>query len=99
LALFNLYPPTTALGKTTTFTYDSRGNLLTLTDTDTKGGPTNGQNRTWKYTYDSLCHLLTVTDLVHRGTKGMSTYIYTYTGNNIATVTDAFRPCLPYYQL
>jgi RHS repeat-associated protein len=79
----------TAPGKTTTFTYDSKGNLLTQTDTDTTGGPTNGQTRTWKYTYDSLGHLLTVKDPAHNGSKENPAYIYTYTGDNIATITDA----------
>ena len=38
-------------GRTTDFTYDATGKLLTRTETDTTGGPTNGQTRTWTYTY------------------------------------------------
>lgn len=77
----------TAPRKTSAFTYDAHGNLLTQTDTDTTGGATNGQTRTWKYTYDGFGHLLTATAPPHNGIKENTTY--TYTGNNIATVTDA----------
>ncbi|ETN73025.1 hypothetical protein NECAME_18544, partial [Necator americanus] len=47
----------TVPGLTTTFTYDSNGNMLTRTGTDTTTQTvpysTNGQTRTWTYTYNS----------------------------------------------
>lgn len=72
--------------KTASFTYDSKGNMLTYTETDTSGGPTNGQTRTWTYTYDSTGHVLTATG---PRTDVTQTTTYTYSGNNIATLTDA----------
>ena len=41
----------TVPGKTTDTTYDTRGNPLSETTTDTTGGPSNGQTRTWAWTY------------------------------------------------
>ena len=59
--------------RTTAFGYDSAGNLLTKTVTDTTVTP--NVSRTWTYTYDSLGHRLTAqgprTDL-------NSTRAYTY---------------------
>lgn len=71
--------------RTTTFTYDARGNTLTRTETDTSGGSTNGQTRTWTFTYDSTGHMLTATNPRNAVTT------FTYSGNNIATVTDALN--------
>lgn len=49
----NYYLPSqiVAPGLTTSFTYDASGDLLSKTETDTTGGPTNGQTRTWTYTW------------------------------------------------
>ncbi len=71
---------------TTTFTYDSKGNLLTRTTTDTSSTTTNGQTRTWHFTYDATGHVLTT---VGPRTDLTQTTTYTYTSNNIATLTDA----------
>ncbi len=46
--------------KTTDLTYDTSGNLLTRTETDTTGGSTNGHTRTWTYTYTTSGLLETV---------------------------------------
>jgi RHS repeat-associated protein len=70
---------------TTTFSYDASGNLLTRTQTDTSGGPSNGQNHTWTFTYGSAGHILTSTG---PRTDVTATTTYTYSGNTIATVTD-----------
>lgn len=51
-------------GLTTSFTYDTSGNVLkkTLTDTTTTTVPysTKGQTRIWTFTYDATGHVLTV---------------------------------------
>ena len=70
---------------TTSFTYDGSGNVLTRTETDTSGGITNGQTRTWTYTYDSKGHVLTATG---PRTDVIQTTTFTYSGNNITTITD-----------
>lgn len=45
-------------GRTTTFTYDAAGNLLTRTETDTTSHSvpysTNGQSRSWTFGYDDV---------------------------------------------
>jgi RHS repeat-associated protein len=71
---------------TTSFMYDSNGNVLTSTETDTSGGSTNGQTHIWTNTYDSFGHVLTATD---PRTDVKITTTYTYTKNNLSTVTDA----------
>ncbi|MFZ3219491.1 MAG: hypothetical protein WA174_05625, partial [Rhodoferax sp.] len=38
-------------GRTTSYTYDNRGNAVSETVTDTTGGPSNGVSRTWGWTY------------------------------------------------
>ncbi|HEU5381324.1 MAG TPA: RHS repeat-associated core domain-containing protein [Ktedonobacteraceae bacterium] len=68
---------------TTTFTYDSSGNLLTQTKTDTSSGSTNGQQHITEYTYDAFGHVLTMTD-----SRGNVT-TYTYSSNNLSTITNA----------
>jgi RHS repeat-associated protein len=69
--------------ETTTFAYDTNGNPLTRTETDTASGSTNGQQRSWTFTYDGTGHRLTATNPLGAATA------YTYSGNNLATVTDA----------
>ena len=77
--------------RTTTFTYDSMGNTLTKTVTDTTVTP--NVTRTWTYTYDSYGRMLTA-----KGprTDVNSTMTYAYytctTGSQcgqVETVTDA----------
>ncbi|MBX3443840.1 MAG: RHS repeat protein [Planctomyces sp.] len=84
----------TAPRKTTTFTYDSAGNMLTRTETDTTSQSvpysTNGQTRTWTYTYDSLGHVLTVTG-PRTDVTATTTYTYDSTTGNLETVTDALN--------
>jgi YD repeat-containing protein len=76
--------------RTTTFGYDTSGNLLTKTITDTTASP--NVSRTWTYTYDSFGRVLTAegprTDL-------NSTRTYTYYSctsgaqcGQVQTVTD-----------
>lgn len=72
--------------RTTAFTYDRSGNLQTRTETDTSGGPSNGQVHTWTFTSGSFGHLLSVTG---PRTDVVATTRYTYSGNNLATITDA----------
>jgi RHS repeat-associated protein len=76
----------TAPHETTNYTYDASGNMLTQTQTDTSGGSTNGQTRTWTYTYGSFGQILTTTD---PRTDLVSQTTYTYSGNNVATATNA----------
>ena len=60
---------------TTTFTYDSSGNVLTRT---------NGLNKTWTYTYTAYNDVHTVTDPLNHTT----TYDYDVNGN-LTSVTNA----------
>lgn len=62
-------------GRTTAFTYDSRGNLLTKTVTDTA----SGQSRTWTYTYNVRGQILTE-DGPRTDVSDITTYAY-YTAN------------------
>ncbi|HVX13341.1 MAG TPA: DUF6531 domain-containing protein [Pirellulales bacterium] len=77
--------------KTTDFTYDSGGNLLTKTETDTTTQSipysTNGDTRTWTYTYDSTGHVLTATG-PRTDVDETTTYTYDSYGN-LSTITDA----------
>lgn len=59
--------------RTTSFTYDSMGNALTKTVTDTTVTP--NASRTWTYTYDSFGRVLTAQD---SRTDLSSTTTYTY---------------------
>ncbi len=80
----------TEANRTTTFSYDTSGNLLTKTVTDTTVTP--NVSRTWTYTYDSYGHVLTAkgprTDLSSETTY---TY-YTCTSGSqcgqVDTITD-----------
>lgn len=76
-------------GQRTNFTYDSNGNLLTKTVTDTA---TNG-TRTWTYTYNSYGQVLTI-DGPRTDVADVTTYTYQdcssgYGCGQLASVTDA----------
>ena len=90
--LANLHLPTQIVAprKTTTFTYDSYGNPLTLTETDTSIGTvpysTSGQTHVWTNTFDSLGHLLTS---IGPRTDVLATNKFTYdSSNDLDAVTD-----------
>ena len=69
-------------GRTTAYTYDANGNVLTRTITDT----TTNTSRAWTYTYNSASQKLTETNPAGQTT----TYSYDPSGNgNLLTVTDA----------
>jgi RHS repeat-associated protein len=77
--------------RTTAFTYDTNGNALTKTITDTTVSP--NVSRTWTYTYDSFGHVLTV-DGARTDVTDVTTYTYysCTTGlecGQLHTVTDA----------
>ena len=74
-------------GKTTDFTYDTNGFLLTRTETDTTGGTTNGQTRTWTYTYTTNGQLGTVNG-PRTVVTDLTTNTYTTEGF-LKTVTNA----------
>ena len=65
-------------GRTTTFFYDTKGNLLKKTATDGR------ITRSWAYTYDTNGQVLTATDPLGH----VTTYTYDAKGD-LATVTDA----------
>ena len=75
----NLLSFTTPLNKTT-FTYDSRGNLLTKTQT------VSGVARTWVNTYDSVGRLTTATD----PQTGKTSYSYDTSGA-LTKITNALN--------
>lgn len=74
-------------GKTTDFTYDANGFLLTRTETDTTGGPMNGQTRTWTFTYTPTGLVATV-DGPRTNVTDVTTNTYTTQGY-LKTVTNA----------
>jgi RHS repeat-associated protein len=80
---FRLPAQTIVPGKTTAYTYDSLGNLLTQTETDTTGNASNGQTRQWSYAYNANSQMTTMTD--PRG----QVWTYTYDGlGNRASSTN-----------
>jgi RHS repeat-associated protein len=90
LANFHLPVRSAAPRDITTFTYDTNGNRLTLTETDTTTGTvpysTSGQTRAWTNTFGSLGHVLTVTG---PRTDVLVTTTFTYDqSNNVSTITD-----------
>ena len=81
----------TEANRTTAFTYDSSGNELTKTVTDTTVTP--NVSRTWTYTYDGYGHVLTV-DGPRTDVSDVTTYTYysCTSGSQcgqVHTVTDA----------
>lgn len=89
---FRLPTQVTEPGLTTAFTYDTVGNLLTKTQTDTQTQSvpysTNGATRTWTYTYDGLGNVLTA-DGPRTDVTDTTTYTYDSTTKNLLTATDA----------
>ena len=77
--------------RTTGFTYDSAGNALTKTITDTTVTP--NASRTWTYTYDSYGRMLTAkgprTDVNSTTTYTYYTCTTGYQCGQVQTVTDA----------
>ncbi|MEO8392107.1 MAG: RHS repeat-associated core domain-containing protein [Chloroflexota bacterium] len=82
----------TRTGLTVDMTYDAAGNMLTYkqTDSQTQTVPytTTGNNRTWTNTYDALGNVLTA-DGPRTDLTDTTTYTYTSTEKNLATVTNA----------
>ncbi|MDP9127106.1 MAG: DUF6531 domain-containing protein [Pseudomonadota bacterium] len=80
----------TQTGMTTTYAYDTSGNVHTKTETDSTTGSTpyssNGTARTWTNTYSSTGQLQTVT-----GPRTDVTQVttYGYTGGTLTSLTDA----------
>jgi RHS repeat-associated protein len=90
LTTFHLPVQIAAPRKITAFTYDTNGNVLALTETDTSTGAvpysTTGQTRTWTNTFDTLGHILTATG---PRTDVIASTTYTYdSSNNVSTITD-----------
>jgi YD repeat-containing protein len=77
-------------GRTTTFTYDTNGRVLTKTETDTttQSVPysTNGQTRTWTFTWDATGLLLSVNG---PRTDVADTTTYAWNNGVLASVTNA----------
>jgi RHS repeat-associated protein len=89
-ATYRLPTLITEMTRTTAFGYDSSGNLLTKTITDTTVSP--NVSRTWAYTYDGFGRVLTAQS---PRTDVNSTRTYTYYGctsgaqcGQVQTVTD-----------
>lgn len=83
----------TTPGVTASFTYDSTGNMLTrtLTDTTTTTVPysTQGQARTWTFTYDATGHVLTAKN-PRTDVSAVTTLAYDTSGTLIS-ITDALN--------
>ncbi|MGH6941069.1 DUF6531 domain-containing protein, partial [Hypericibacter sp.] len=83
-------------GKTTSYTYDGQGRVLTRTETDTTSQSvpysTHGNSRTWTYTWDSTGLLQTVngprTDVTDTTTYGWTGGLPTSVTNALGQVTD-----------
>jgi RHS repeat-associated protein len=91
-------PPTveSPTGAKTTYTYDSVGRRLTMTDAMGNAAGGNPTQHTWTYTYDNEDRQLTVTSppvTIHTpGSTGLlTTYVYDTVGNRI-TMIDARDP-------
>jgi len=82
---FNLPTQITEPNRTTTFTYDASGNMLTKTVT------AGADTRTWAFTYNTNGQLLTAQD------PNSNTTILTYDNSgNVATITDALGHVFSY---
>jgi YD repeat-containing protein len=75
----------TEQGKTTAYTYDAAGNVLTQLETDTTGNASNGQTRSTSYTYNAASQLLSMTDA--RGQ--VWSYTYDAQGNRATSTNPA----------
>ena len=82
---FRLPTLITEPGKTTAYSYDSQGNLLQRTITDTA----LGTSRSWSYTYNTLGLLVTV-DGPRTDLSDVTTYAYDTQGN-LTSVTNALN--------
>jgi RHS repeat-associated protein len=90
-ASFRLPATVTEPNRTTAYTYDTNGNVLTKTITDTTVSP--HPTRTWTYTYDSYNRVLTING-PRTDVSDVTTYAYysCTTGSQcgqLQTVTDA----------
>jgi RHS repeat-associated protein len=97
-ATFRLPALITETDRTTAFTYDANGNLLTRTITDTSVTPNT--QRTWTYTHDSFGRVLTE-DGPRTDVTDVMTYTYYACGTGgacgqIHTVTDALNHTTTY---
>ncbi len=90
LSNFHLPSQIVTPGLTTSFAYDSKGEMLTrtLTDTTTNTTPyaTNGQSRTWTYTWSNF--LLASTQTPRTDLVGLTKFAYDGTGALIS-ITNA----------
>jgi RHS repeat-associated protein len=82
---FRLPAQVTEQGKTTAYTYDAVGNLLTQQETDTTGSSSNGQTRTWSYTYNTAGLMTAMRDA-----RGQAwAYTYDAQGNRTSNTNPA----------
>jgi RHS repeat-associated protein len=82
---FRLPAIITEQGKTSAYTYDAAGNVLTQLETDTTGNASNGQTRSTSYTYNAASQLLSMQDA--RGQ--VWTYTYDAQGNRATSTNPA----------
>lgn len=91
-ATFRLPTQIVAPGATTDFTYDSSGNLLSRTVTDTTSHvvpySTNGETRSWAYTYAGAGLVATI-DGPQAGTGDTTAYTYDSAGNRTSATNAA----------
>ncbi|MGH8769048.1 MAG: hypothetical protein ACREVT_12835 [Burkholderiales bacterium] len=80
---FRLPALITEPGRTTSFSYDTSGNLLTRTVTDTA----LARSRIWSYTYNAIGQVLTI-DGPRTDVSDITTYVYENTSGNLLTVTN-----------
>lgn len=89
----NFHLPTQIVGqrKTIGFVYDTNGNMLVKTETDTSTTSTpyatRGESRSWANTFDDFGHLLSTTG-PRTDVTATTTYAYD-ASNDLSTVTDA----------
>lgn len=91
-AAFNVPVTITRPGLTETRTYNSTGQLLTVTQTDTTSHSapyaTNGQTRTWTYAWNAAGQLLSVNGpLAPDGQSNDDVTRFTYSAGNLLTAT------------